>query len=119
MLQNLGSAIRHCLAEAEAARQHVDASTDPTIRQGFLALERSWLNLAQSEQLAERLNLYCSNIGSRSALRRSRADLTNSRDGDRSVPRAPLVVVVDDEEIVRAGMSELIESLGYKTAIFA
>jgi hypothetical protein len=55
MLQNLSQQIRDCYQHAEECRRRAIAQADPELRKDFLELERRWLKLARSYELAERL----------------------------------------------------------------
>ena len=55
MLQNLSQQIRECYQHTEDCRMKAVAQADPELRKDFLELERRWLKLARSYELAERL----------------------------------------------------------------
>jgi hypothetical protein len=56
MLNNLSAQVRQCLEHAEeCARKAAEQPDGSSLKQDFLALEKRWLNLAQSYQFAERL----------------------------------------------------------------
>jgi hypothetical protein len=55
MLQNLSQQIRDCYQHAEDRRRRAVAQADSELRKDFLELEKRWLKLARSYELAERL----------------------------------------------------------------
>jgi hypothetical protein len=50
-----------CYRLAEQAREWVEETTDPRIRQDYLSVERSWLLLAESYESSERLTHFTGN----------------------------------------------------------
>jgi hypothetical protein len=58
MLENLSDQVRECLRHAEACARQAASQSDPRLRQDFLDMEASWLRLARSYELTERLTDY-------------------------------------------------------------
>jgi hypothetical protein len=58
MLQYVGKHIRECHARAEEARQQAAGTSDPDRKAGYEMAEQSWLRLADSYALSERLERY-------------------------------------------------------------
>jgi hypothetical protein len=56
LLQNLNERVRLCYERAVEAREHANFLSDPEAKADFLKVEQSWLILAHSYQLGERLN---------------------------------------------------------------
>ena len=55
MLQSLSQQVRECYQHAEDCRRKAITQNDPGLRTDFFELERRWLKLARSYDLAERL----------------------------------------------------------------
>ena len=55
MLNRLWDHISNCYGRAADARRHADRAFDPERKAEFLRMEESWIQLAQSYQLSERL----------------------------------------------------------------
>ena len=55
MLLSLSEEIRECRRYAEDCAQKAAAQTDAKLKQDFLTLEQSWLSLARSYELTDRL----------------------------------------------------------------
>jgi hypothetical protein len=58
MLENLSDQIRDCLQHAEDCARRAAAQTDPGLREDFLRLVKSWLELARSIEFGEQLNTF-------------------------------------------------------------
>jgi hypothetical protein len=58
MLQKVGFVIKGCLEHALRTKQAAEMAV-PALRVDFLRLEKSWLALAQSEEVTERLGRLC------------------------------------------------------------
>src|SRR5215207_3010278 len=54
MDQKLGQHISNCLSRAADAKRQADLTIEPTAKDHFLTLERTWCELAQSYQFTER-----------------------------------------------------------------
>jgi hypothetical protein len=55
MLQRLSDQVRECQERAADAKRNADATADPARKAELLDLERSWLLLARSFEVGERL----------------------------------------------------------------
>lgn len=58
MLENLSEEMRRCYEEAEVCARAAAALTDEKLRADYLRLEQSWLRLARSYELRQRLTLF-------------------------------------------------------------
>ena len=58
MLQQVSKHIRECHARAEEARRRAAETSDPESKADYLLAEQSWLRLADSYALSERLERY-------------------------------------------------------------
>lgn len=58
MLERISEHIRHCHARAEHARCHAAETSDPERKADYELAEQSWLRLADSYALSERLERY-------------------------------------------------------------
>ena len=58
MLQNLSKEIRECYLRAEECKRSADAAMTPAAGTDFIDMERRWLSLAHSYELAERLSSF-------------------------------------------------------------
>jgi hypothetical protein len=56
MLNKVKEEIAECYRLAAESREKAEQSTDPDMKRDLLALERSWLFLAGSYELSERLS---------------------------------------------------------------
>jgi hypothetical protein len=56
MLNKLAEEIAECHRRAAECREKADQSNDPEMKRDLFALERSWLFLASSYELSERLS---------------------------------------------------------------
>ncbi len=56
MLNKVGEEIAECHRHAAECREKAERATDPEMKSDLLALERSWLFLASSYELSERLS---------------------------------------------------------------
>ncbi len=56
MLNKVNEEIAECHRHAAECREKADQTTDPDMKRDLLALERSWLFLAESYALSERLS---------------------------------------------------------------
>ena len=65
MDQKLGHHISNCLFRAADAKRQADLSIEPTAKDHFLTLERSWYELAQSDQFMERFERFLLDDGKR------------------------------------------------------
>lgn len=64
MLQQQSEFLQYCYERAARAKQAADDSAAADQRAHFLAMERNWLNLASSQQFAERIGRYLNHAGS-------------------------------------------------------
>ena len=64
MLQQQSEFLQYCYERAARAKQAADDAAAADQRAHFLAMERNWLNLAGSQQFAERIGRYLSNAAS-------------------------------------------------------
>lgn len=126
MLQNLGDKVRLCYLKAEDCARQAKAAPTETLRADYLLHEQSWLRLARSYELQQRLTLFVNENRKRNAESHISADgLTVGMPGLRKTDDDPKyfqnkeIAIVDDEDCVRAGLSTLIESLGRRAATFA
>jgi hypothetical protein len=55
MLRKLSENVAHCYRHAEECRRKAEDAFTDEMREDFLRLEQSWLNLAHSYEFAERL----------------------------------------------------------------
>jgi len=136
MLQSLSEEIRLCYREAEDCARRAKIAPTETSRSDYLRQEQSWLKLARSYELQQRLTGFINEkrnhkdegdrgmgqvnvdgVAARTAWvdspERSRIDSNPEHLQNR------LIAVVDDEPCARGGLSCLIESIGYKAAAFA
>jgi CheY-like chemotaxis protein len=124
MLQNLSSRLKFCLEKAAEARRRADESADARWRHEFLIMEDVWRHLAQSGDFTERLGRFCQSrrdISEEHRLPISSAPSTSgikSDHGSKSSER-PLISIIDDDEIAREGVTDLVDSLAYRTVAFA
>jgi CheY-like chemotaxis protein len=118
VLHKLSEFIQACLEEAIKAPRLADESPDPNRRRALLELERSWRNLAQSQDSTERLGRFIRAADRGSVSTGSPTDGAKGRCGS-TTPEEPLICVIDDDETARAGMADLIQSLGFSPATFA
>jgi CheY-like chemotaxis protein len=136
MLQTLSEEIRLCYREAEHCSCQAKIALTETSRNDYLRQEQSWLKLARSYELQQRLTAFINgnrnhkNDGDRGmghvnadsvAARTAWVDLPGRSSADNN-PRHlqnQLIAIVDDEPWARGGLSTLIESVGYKAAAFA
>lgn len=58
MLENLDREIRDCYRRAERCARRAQATGDERLRADYLRLEESWLKLARSHELRQRLTLF-------------------------------------------------------------
>ncbi len=56
MLERIAEEIAECHRHAAECREKAEATDDPDAKRDLLALERSWLFLAASYELSERLS---------------------------------------------------------------
>ncbi len=56
MLSKIKEEIADCYRRAAECREKVELTNDPEMKRDLLALERSWLFLARSYELSERLS---------------------------------------------------------------
>ena len=56
MLKRISDEITECHRHAADCREKAEKTSDPEIKGDFLTLERSWLFLASSYELSERLS---------------------------------------------------------------
>jgi hypothetical protein len=56
MLKKVADEIADCYRHAANCREKADKTSDPEMQRDLLALERSWLFLASSYELSERLS---------------------------------------------------------------
>jgi hypothetical protein len=55
VLNDLSKQVSNCYRHAEDCARQAAETSDPQLRQDFLALEQHWLKLARSYELGERL----------------------------------------------------------------
>ncbi len=65
MLKKVADEVAECYRRAAECREKADASTDEDMKRDYLALEQSWLFLAGSYQLSERLSAFTGEAGRR------------------------------------------------------
>lgn len=136
MLQTLSEEIRLCYREADDCACQAKIALTETSRNDYLRREQSWLKLARSYELQQRLTAFINgnrnhkSDGDRGmghvnadgvAARTAWVDLpgrSNADNGPRLLQNQ-LIAIVDDEPCARGGLSTLIESVGYKVAAFA
>ena len=58
MLSKVAEEIAECYRRAAECREQAEAAAEPDAKRDFLALERSWLFLARSYELSERLTTF-------------------------------------------------------------
>ena len=58
MLLKLSEQIAECYRRAEEARRRAQETTDPSIKEDYLGLERRWIFLAHSYEFTERLQRF-------------------------------------------------------------
>jgi hypothetical protein len=58
VLSKLSAEITECHRHAEDCAREAAAQRDPKLREDFLTLERRWLKLAASYELAERIETF-------------------------------------------------------------
>ena len=63
MLNKVTEEIAACHRHAADCREKAEQSTDPDMKRDLLALERSWLFLASSYELSERLSDFTNEAG--------------------------------------------------------
>lgn len=136
MLQSLSKEIQLCYRKAEEWAREAEIIQDEALRTDYLRSEQSWLKLARSYELGQRLTLFVSesqkpesngNRGGGQAIAACPAAVTariKPPDGgktgnDPKCRTNELIAVVDDDEWARSGLRTLIESLGYRVAAFA
>jgi hypothetical protein len=56
MSQDFSKEIRECYVRAEKSRRSAETAVTPSAKQDFLAMERRWLSLAHSYEMAEWLS---------------------------------------------------------------
>jgi hypothetical protein len=57
MLSNLTAEVRECLCHADDCAELAAIEANPAMQGDFIEMERSWLTLARSYQLLERLRI--------------------------------------------------------------
>lgn len=136
MLQTLSEEIRLFYRKAEDCAHQATIALTETSRNDYIRQEQSWLKLAHSYELQQRLAVFIKekrnhrNDGDRGmghvnadsvAARTAWVDLPgrSNADNDPRHPQNQLIAIVDDEPCARGGLSTLIESVGYKVAAFA
>ena len=131
MLQNLGDKVRLCYLKAEDFARRAKAAPTETLRADYLRHEQSWLQLARSYELQQRLTLFVNEKRTRKAEgyrgmgHISPDGLAVGMPGFRTTDDDPArfqnktIAIVDDEDCVRDGLSTLIESRGRRAATFA
>jgi CheY-like chemotaxis protein len=135
MLQKLSEDIRLCYRRAEDCARRAEIASNGALRAEFRSSEQTWLKLARSYELGQRLTLFIGeNRKRRSEIDQRIGPLTGgdlpetawvkslkpSKAGnDQKHLQNEVVAIVDDHECVRWGLSALIESLGHRSAIFA
>jgi hypothetical protein len=65
MLKKVTDEVADCHRHAAHCREKADKTSDPEMKRDLLALERSWLFLASSYQLSERLSDFTDEAGRR------------------------------------------------------
>lgn len=134
MLESLGEKIRRCYCKAEdCARQ---AKTAPTegLRADYLRHEQSWLKLARSYDLQQRLALFINENRRRKiegSMAHAAATVAAAGTAWVELPEPgkavgvperlqnELIAIVDDDDYARRGLHALIESRGCRAAAFA
>jgi len=56
MKKDLSKEIRECYLRAEKSKRSAETAVTPSAKQDFLAMERRWLSLANSYEIAELLS---------------------------------------------------------------
>jgi hypothetical protein len=56
MKKDLSKEIRECYLRAEKSKRSAETAVTPSAKQDFLAMERHWLSLAHSYEIAESLS---------------------------------------------------------------
>jgi CheY-like chemotaxis protein len=136
MLQSLSEEIRLCYRRAEHYAREAKTAPTEELRTSYLRYERSWLELARSYELQQRLTLFINEnrkrktmgladmghgSADRTAANPARMKLSGlSQTANEPIPlESGMIAVVDDDDCVRDGLSTLIESRGRRTAAFA
>lgn len=135
MLQSLNEQIRRCYRRAEHFARLAEAALTEAVRTDHLRYEQNWLRLARSYDLQQRLTLFVNEIRRRKLEGdRAMGHVTAERTAatavwvelpeplkvvdDSKLFRNALIVIVDDDDCVREGLSALIESGGRRVATF-
>ena len=62
MLQKLTNEIAECYRRAHESREAAKRTSDPSLKQDLLDMERRWISLAHSYEFAERLSNFTAEV---------------------------------------------------------
>jgi CheY-like chemotaxis protein len=134
MLASLGEEIRLCYREAEDCARRAETAPTETLRADHLRRERSWLELARSYELQQRLALFINEdlrgkidgrtghvaaAGAATATAWVEPPASDRTVDDPEHLQDELIAIVDDDDYARRGLRALIESRGCSAAALA
>lgn len=135
MLQTLSEELQLCYRQAEQCARRAQMASNEVLRADYLLCEQRWMALARSYEQQQRLTLFINESSKRKTMNIERRRTTDadgpaagaawvrmpwSSKAGHAAPRLQdqLITTVDDDQYARAGLRDLIESLGHPAAAF-